>query len=70
MGHDRARSAYRKGVAVELHTQGYSYDEIAETLGFKDRSGAGRGQPVRPLLTGASGSVPGVGRPEKASGCH
>ncbi len=42
MGHDRARSAYRKGVAVELRTQGYSYDEIAETLEFKDRSGAWR----------------------------
>jgi len=27
---------------VELRTQGYSYDEIAETLEYKDRSGAWR----------------------------
>lgn len=42
MGHDRARAAYRRAVAVELRTQGYSYDEIAEALEFKDRSGAWR----------------------------
>ena len=42
MGHDKARAAYRRAVAVELRTQGYSYDEIAETLEYKDRSGAWR----------------------------
>ena len=42
MGHDRARSASRRGIAVELRTQGYSYDAIAQTLEFKDRSDAWR----------------------------
>lgn len=42
MGHDRARAAYRRAVALELRTQGHSYDEIAEILEFKDRSGAWR----------------------------
>ena len=42
MGHDKAQVAYRRGVAVELRTQGYSYDDIAEVLEFKDRSGAWR----------------------------
>lgn len=42
MGHDKARAAYRRTVAAELRTQGYSYDEIAETLEYKDRSGAWR----------------------------
>jgi hypothetical protein len=42
MGHDRARAAYRRAVAVELRTQGHSYAEIAEILEFRDRSGAWR----------------------------
>ena len=42
MGHDKARAAYRRAVAVELRTQGYSYDDIAQTLEYKDRSGAWR----------------------------
>ena len=42
MGHDKARAAYRRSVAAELRTQGYSYDEIAETLEYRDRSGAWR----------------------------
>ncbi len=42
MGHDRARAAYRRAIAVELRTQGHSYDEIAEILEFRDRSGAWR----------------------------
>lgn len=42
MGHDKARAAYRRAVATELRTRGYSYDEIAEALEFKDRSGAWR----------------------------
>lgn len=42
MGHDKARAAYRRAVAAELRTQGYSYDAIAETLEYKDRSGAWR----------------------------
>jgi hypothetical protein len=42
MGHDKARAAYRRAVAAELRTQGFSYDEIAEALEYKDRSGAWR----------------------------
>lgn len=42
MGHDRARAAYRRAVAVELRTQGFSYGEIADTLQYRDRSGAWR----------------------------
>ena len=42
MSHDKARSRYRKAVALELRQQGYSYDEIAQVLEFKDRSGAWR----------------------------
>lgn len=42
MGHDKARAAYRRAVAAELRTQGHSYDEIAATLEYKDRSGAWR----------------------------
>jgi len=42
MGHDKARAAYRRAVAAELRTQGHSYDEIAETLEYRDRSGAWR----------------------------
>lgn len=42
MGHDKARAAYRRAVAVELRTQGYSYDEIAEALEYRDKSGAWR----------------------------
>ncbi len=42
MGHDKARATYRRAVAVELRQQGYSYDEIAEVLEYRDRSGAWR----------------------------
>ena len=42
MGYDKARAAYRRTVAAELRTQGFSYDEIAEALEYKDRSGAWR----------------------------
>jgi hypothetical protein len=42
MGHDRARAAYRRAAGVELRTRGYSYDEIAEVLEYRDRSGAWR----------------------------
>lgn len=42
MGHDKARVAYRQATAAELRTQGYSYDEIAQVLDYKDRSGAWR----------------------------
>ena len=42
VSHDKARSRYRKAVALELRQQGYSYDEIAEVLDFKDRSGSWR----------------------------
>ena len=42
MGYDKARAAYRRAVAVELRTQGYSYEEIAQTLEYRDRSGAWR----------------------------
>jgi hypothetical protein len=42
MAHDKARAAYRRAVAVELRTQGFSYDEIADALQYRDRSGAWR----------------------------
>lgn len=42
MSRDKARAKYRKAVAVEMRIQGFSYAEIAETLEFKDRSGAWR----------------------------
>jgi hypothetical protein len=37
---DRAGSSYRAAVAVELRLAGADYDEIAQELGFANRSGA------------------------------
>lgn len=37
---DRALSSYRAAVAVELRMAGADYDEIAQELGFANRSGA------------------------------
>lgn len=38
--YDRARAEYRGALGVELRMQGYSYDDLAELLGYADRSGA------------------------------
>jgi len=40
MSRDRALSQYRAAVAVELRMAGADYDEIAQELGFTNRSGA------------------------------
>lgn len=42
MGRDKALSAYREVVAMELRTSGHSYQDIADIVGFSDRSGAWR----------------------------
>lgn len=40
MYYDRARAEYRSALGVELRIQGHSYEELAELLGYADRSGA------------------------------
>ena len=42
MPRDMAQVKWRSTVATELRLKGYSYDEIAEALEFKCRSGAWR----------------------------
>lgn len=42
MPRDKAATAYRQNLAMELRTSGYSYDDIAEVIGYADRSGAWR----------------------------
>lgn len=42
MPRDMAQAKWRSTVATELRLKGYSYDEIAEALEFKCRSGAWR----------------------------
>lgn len=37
---DRATSKYRAAIAAELRVQGMGYDEIAESVGYANRSGA------------------------------
>ena len=40
MYNDQAKARYRGALAVELRMQGYTYDELAEILGYTHRSAA------------------------------
>lgn len=40
MAHDKALARYRGAVGLELRLRGWSYSDIAEAVGYYDKSGA------------------------------
>jgi hypothetical protein len=40
MAHDKALARYRGAVGLELRLRGWSYSDIAEAVGYFDKSGA------------------------------